>query len=259
MHPPRPRNSAARARWGLALNLKEIAMKRDVFFANVRARPFGGALTQAQVEGMDALLDAAPAGMDVRQLAYCLATTIHETARTMQPIKEHGGTAYFTRMYDIRGNRPHVARVLGNTNPGDGAKYAGRGFVQITGRRNYALAGKLLGIDLIGKPDLALRPAYAAPILYAGMAEGWFTSRKLADYFSATTNDPVNARRIVNGTDKADLIAGYHRDFLAALQTAGYGKATVAPAPTVAPPSGPTGGFWAILASILSKLFGGKS
>jgi putative chitinase len=198
-------------------------MNRGIFFSSLRVRPFGGSLTQAQVEGIEALLDAAPAGMDIRWLAYCLATAYHETARTMQPIKEHGGAAYFTRMYDIRGERAHVARALGNTNPGDGAKYAGRGFVQITGRTNYDKAGRLLGIDLIGKPDLALEAVYAAPILYEGMREGWFTGRKLSHYFNAGIDDPVNARRIVNGTDRAEMIAGYHRAFLAALTSAGYG------------------------------------
>jgi putative chitinase len=230
-------------------------MNRDLFFASVRARPFGGKLNVGQVEGMDALLDAAPAGMDARQLAYCLATTFHETARTMQPIREHGGSAYFTRMYDIRGDRPHVARALGNVNPGDGAKFPGRGYVQITGRRNMALAGQLLDIDLIGNPDLALEPRFAAPILYAGMTDGWFTGRKLSDYFNATTDDPVNARRIVNGTDKAAPIARLHGEFLAALKAAGYGTA---PSPT--PPSGePAGGFWTVLFRIIARIFGGRS
>ncbi len=199
-------------------------MNRGVFFSSLRVRPFGGALTQGQVTGIDALLDAAPAGMGIRWLAYCLATTFHETARTMQPIREHGGSAYFTRMYDTRGDRPHVARALGNVSPGDGAKYAGRGFVQITGRANYARAGQLLGIDLVGKPDLALEAVYAAPILFEGMREGWFTSRKLSHYFNAGIDDPVNARRIVNGTDRAEHIARIHTDFLSALSSSGYGE-----------------------------------
>jgi putative chitinase len=240
-------------------------MNRALFFASVRVRPFGGSLTQGQVDGLNVLLDKAPAGMDVRQLAYCLATSWHETARTMQPIKEHGGSAYFTRMYDIRGDRPHVARALGNVNPGDGAKFAGRGFVQITGRRNMALAGQLLDIDLIGNPDLALRPEFAAPILYEGMSEGWFTGKKLSDYFNATTDDPVNARRIVNGTDRAQLIAGHHRDFLSALNAAGYAPQPAPVVPrkypplTVEPAPAPPGGFWAAIVRILVKLFGGKS
>jgi putative chitinase len=226
-------------------------MNRDQFFARVRVRPFGGSLTQSQVDGLNVLLDKAPAGMDTRWLAYCLATTFHETARTMQPIKEHGGSAYFTRMYDIRGDRPHVARALGNVNPGDGAKYAGRGFVQVTGRRNYALAGQLLDLDLIGNPDLTLRAEIAAPILYEGMIEGWFTTRKLSYYFNATTDDPVNARRIVNGTDKAAPIARLHGEFLEALKAAGYGTQPAPVIPrtypplTVEPAPAPSLGFWA--------------
>ncbi len=70
---------------------------------------------------------------------------------------------------------------------------------------------------LLNHPDLALNPATAAQILVRGMKEGWFTGRKLSGYFTPTLADPTNARRIVNGTDKAALIAGYHAKFLHAL------------------------------------------
>lgn len=58
-----------------------------------------------------------------------LATTKHETASTMQPIDEYGDSAYFTQMHENRSD-------LGNTEPGDGARFHGRGFVQLTGRLN---------------------------------------------------------------------------------------------------------------------------
>ncbi|MBS7737951.1 hypothetical protein [Chelatococcus sp. HY11] len=195
-------------------------MSRAAFYSAVRKRPFGGALVQSQVDGMEAILDAwngLAISDDRRWLAYMLATTYHETAATMQPIRERGGTAYFTRMYDIRGERPHVARALGNTQPGDGALYHGRGYPQLTGRANYAKASIVVQYDLIADPDAAMRPDFATAIMFAGMRDGWFTGKRLADYFSRAKDDPVNARRIINGTDKAQLIAGYHRDFLAAL------------------------------------------
>ncbi|CAH1665979.1 MULTISPECIES: hypothetical protein [unclassified Chelatococcus] len=194
-------------------------MSRAAFYSAVRKRPFGGALVQSQVDGMETILDAWAAlaiSDDRRWLAYMLATTYHETAATMQPIRERGGAAYFTRMYDIRGERPRVATELGNTRPGDGALFHGRGYVQLTGRRNYARASDVVQHDLVADPDAAMRPDFATAIMFAGMRDGWFTGKRLADYFSRTKDDPANARRIINGTDKAQLIAGYHRDFLAA-------------------------------------------
>jgi putative chitinase len=211
-----------------------MELDRTKFFASVRTSLFGGALKQGQVSGMDAILDAAPGEMGVAPLAYCLATAFHETAQTMQPIKELGGTAYFTRMYDIQGNRPNVAKSLGNVNPGDGAKYAGRGYVQLTGRANYARFAKLVIADLVNNPDLAMVPQTASAIMFMGMTDGLFTGKKLADYFGPGRSDPVGARRIINGTDKAVQIAEYHAKFLAALQAAAVTVPVVASAPVVA-------------------------
>jgi predicted chitinase len=101
-------------------------------------------------------------------------------------------------MYDKDGDRPKVAARLGNTQKGDGARYRGRGYVQLTGRSNYRKAGKLVGSDLEGNPDLALDPAIAGKILFTGMEKGLFTSKKLGDYFSKTKEDWINARRIIN-------------------------------------------------------------
>ena len=119
-------------------------MNRAAFYNTVRKALFHGVLSQQQVEGMEAILDfwerppVQPTGefkrnWDVRSigwLAYMLATTLHETASTMQPIDEYGTNERFERLY---GNRPD----LGNTRPGDGARFHGRGFVQLTGRLNY--------------------------------------------------------------------------------------------------------------------------
>jgi putative chitinase len=247
-------------------------MNRAAFFASVRAKPFGGSLSQAQVEGMDAILSAASAyGVkDVRHLAYALATAYHETARTMQPIKEYGGTAYFTRMYDVKGERPELARKMGNTVPGDGPRYCGRGYVQLTWRVNYERAGKEIGADLVASPDLAMTPENAARIMFAGMEEGWFTGKKLADYFSASKDDPVQARRIINGTDKASTIAGYHASFLAALNAAGWDGvadhprettpvAPYEPAPVQDNDTAPAVSFWAAVFSAISALFKGAA
>jgi predicted chitinase len=86
-----------------------------------------------------------------------IATVAVETGSFL-PIKERGGPAYFTKMYEGRAD-------LGNTEPGDGAKFKGRGYIQITGRLNYTNYGRAIGVDLAENPDLALDPAVAAHVL----------------------------------------------------------------------------------------------
>jgi len=194
-------------------------MDKAAFFAVVRQGILGPTLAPEEVSGCEAILDAM-AGTPRSWCAYALATAYHETAHTMQPISEFGGPAYFTRMYDITGQRPPMARKMGNTEPGDGPRYRGRGYVQLTWKVNYAKAGAKLGIDLVGHPEMAMRPDVAAKIMRDGMVEGWFTGKKLGDYLQgsfATLVQYQGARRIINGTDKAALIAGYAMQFEAAL------------------------------------------
>lgn len=176
---------------------------RDKFFGHVRASPFGGTLTQGQVDGCNAILDAWEARPDLtdrRWLAYMLATTKHETDSTMQPIEEYGKG---------RGMRYGVTV--------NGQVYYGRGYVQLTWATNYAKMAALTGADLVGHPELAIEPKIAALILFEGMKGGLFTGVGLPTYFNETTDDPVNARRIINGTDRAQDIAGIHAAFLGGL------------------------------------------
>lgn len=182
-------------------------MDRAIFFASVRARLFGGALTPAQVEGMTTVLDecAARGVDDPRAVAYVLATAYHETGRAMRPVREIG-----------RGG----GRAYGRPDPQTGHVYDGRGYVQITWKANYRRLGDRLGVDLVAAPDRALEPGVAAAILVVGMKEGLFSGRSLAQSFGATKTDWIGARRIVNGLDRAAAIAGYARAFHDALAAA---------------------------------------
>lgn len=239
-------------------------MNRQAFFDSARAS--FRTLSQDQVDGCNAILDAWDrSGLgDIRWLAYMLATTYHETAGTMQPIKEYGGKSYFKRMYDIKGDRPYKARELGNLTPGDGARFCGRGYVQLTGRTNYARATEVCGADFIKTPALAMRPAYAAQIMFSGMTEGWFTGKKLSHYINGKNCDYWNARRIINGTDKASLIERYALTFEKALKAAGAKVAHKAPrtaekvgggvgagGAVIAAERASQGDWWGVLAAIV--------
>lgn len=197
---------------------------RTRFFERCGASLFAGGLSGGQAAGLNAILDAwegAHAKKDPRWLAYALATAHHETGRAMQPIHEAGAPAYFRRRYDLAGANPSLARRLGNLRPGDGFLFRGRGYVQLTGRANYARMGALFGVDLTrdeAAADRALEPDLAGRIMFAGMEDGLFTGKRFADYFSAGRADWRNARRIINGLDRADLVASYAHAYRAALR-----------------------------------------
>lgn len=186
------------------------------FFDGYRTR--FGALTQDLVDAIEVLLtliekDSRFSGSetDRRQLAYCLATFKWETAHTMKPIDEHGSDAYFNSRY---GPQTRVGKTLGNTQPGDGALFHGRGYVQVTGRRNYTKAKTLTGVDLLTDPDRAKTPELAYEIAIQGMKDGWFTGKKLGNFIKdGAPPDYENARTIINGHDKAQLIADIARRF----------------------------------------------
>jgi len=224
-------------------------MDNAAFFRSVRPL-FGGTLTQQQVDGMSAILTAWDKYGDghLRHLAYILATAKHETGG-FQYVREIWGPTAAQSRYEGRAD-------LGNTVKGDGKRFMGRGMVQITGRRNYADWSKRLGTDLLSKPSLAEQPDIAARIIVEGMIKGTFTGKKLSDY----PRDFVESRRIVNGTDRSTLIAGYAYRFLEAIENASDLPVTSpqpSPAPTPAPaPSRPSAGFWQAVVAFILSLFG---
>ena len=130
---------------------------------------------------------------DLGQLAYIIATAIGEC--NLRPIKEYRG-------------RPgtHIRTVQDKY---WSTGYYGRGYVQLTWKDNYAKFARKLGVDLVGEPDLAMNPKYAAQITAYGMKNGSFTGKKLGDYINGSHQDFVGARRIINGTDKAAKFAGF--------------------------------------------------
>lgn len=203
----------------LAIEDKSPKLDYSIFFSNVKKSLFRNKLNQNQVDGLNYLLKSMDKFSDAEK-AYMLATAYHETAKTMQPIRERGGVSYFTRLYDIKGRNPSRARRYGNTKPGDGAKYSGRGYVQLTWKNNYKKMGELLGLDLVNNPELATDPKIAADIMSIGMEKGIFTGKSLSNYINNDKVDYVGARRIINGTDKATYIAGIANKFKDALDKA---------------------------------------
>ncbi|APY14331.1 chitinase [Brucella sp. 09RB8910] len=216
-------------------------MNKTTFFAYARRAPFGGRLSQAQVDGTSAILaEAERRGLPDEQTAYVLATAFHETGGKMQPIEENLNYTSAARIRQVWPSRfasvaaaqPYVRDPqalankvyggrMGNTGANDGWLYRGRGLVQITGRDNY----KKYGIG--DAPEKALEDSTAVRILFDGMINGKFTGKRLADYVGGGKEDAVGARAIVNGSDKASLIAGYYRNFLDSIVAAREMKPSV--------------------------------
>jgi hypothetical protein len=137
------------------------------------------------------------------QIAYVLATAEHESD-SFRTLEEYSsGTQYEGRA------------DLGNTRPGDGALYKGRGYVQLTGRLNYTRYGEVAGLRLATLPIIVMNwPALSVFIIVDGMLRGVYTGRRLADFVNATKQDFFNARQVINGHDRAEKIADQASDWL---------------------------------------------
>lgn len=225
-------------------------MNRAVFFDAIR--PLFGGLSTDQVRGLEILL-AAVDGLPVRHQAYVLATAYHETAATMQPVRETLAKtdAEAARRLERAWKAGKLSWVKTPYWRADNGKYwIGRGYVQLTHKVNYERAGKRMGIDLVADPSAAMSPMLAARIIVQGMSEGWFTGVKMSD--CATYRD---MRKVVNGMDRADMIAGYAAKFETALLEA----ERQAPRPDVEPveampEAGSQPGLIAAVVTILAAL-----
>jgi Chitinase class I len=124
------------------------------------------------------------------QIAYILATVEHETANTFQPVREGLRASDAWRKANLRYY-----------------PYYGRGYVQITWKSNYQKFSNLIGIDLVSQPDLTMRPDISLFVLLYGMKQGSFTGKSLNNYCRNKITDFVQARRVINGMDRAEHIA----------------------------------------------------
>ncbi len=185
-------------------------INRKFFFDHAKQTLFGGSMSVKQVAGITAILnewETNYAKKDDRWLAYMLATTHHETGRTMQPIEEFGkgkGRPYGSRLKMAKNSAGNRIPYTDTTEI-----FYGRGFVQLTWYENYDKAGKKLSKNFLQNAKGVMEIANATKIMFFGMMEGWFTGAKLSTFFNATVEDWKNARKIINGLDKADLIKEY--------------------------------------------------
>lgn len=189
-------------------------MNIDKFCNQIAAELFYGSLPGWQREPVLRILEEGQRRQrSPEDIAYVLATAYHETERFKwdEEIGRGRGRDYGRSMLLMRGHS---------------VTYHGRGYVQLTWLDNYAKMSVFLTeehgrpVNLVSDPDLAKRPEFASLIIWEGMTRGMFTGKNLADYINDDARDFVGARRIVNGIDKAELIAGYAHRFLAALEAA---------------------------------------
>jgi hypothetical protein len=124
-------------------------------------------------------------GLNDRASTIAALATVATEVPDFAPINEFGSTAYLRRMYEGRAD-------LGNTHPGDGARYHGRGFIQLTGRANYRGYGHKLGVPLEQNPDLALDAKIAARVLATYLKDHGIAAL-------AARGDWQGVRRAVNG------------------------------------------------------------
>ncbi len=189
-------------------------MNKAAFYKTVRTR--FGSLSQEQVDGIEALLKTVE-GLPLAWQSYMLATAWHETAKTMQPVREAYNLSENWRMKKLRYY-----------------PYYGRGYLQITWLKNYqwldeaaTKAGLIKEGDLLKNLDLAMRPDIAAFALKQGLIEGRYDAQgktikqRLPRKGVATKKQYINARYLVNIQDKAEMVEGYAQVFERALRDGG--------------------------------------
>lgn len=226
----------------------------DAFFEKLQAE--GQAFNANQRTGCTAIVSACQ-GLTLSWTAYVLGTAALETGASFATDKQEGLNyaaealiaKYPQRISQVDANRVgrtagHPANQqaianliyggvwgrghLGNQQDGDGWNFRGRGWVQITGRRNYARADNALGLNgaLLADPNMIAQPEVCAGSAVNGMIQGWFTTKKFADYLPdhgpASLDQFTHARWIINGQDRAHDIAEFALTFQSALTAGGW-------------------------------------
>jgi len=171
----------------------------DKFLNIIKIELFSGKLNTDQINGISTIIDrwSNLGDGDNRKLAYILATVFHETGHRMQPVKEFGGEVY------LKSKKYYP--------------YYGRDLAQTTWKANYEKVKNFSGIDVVNHPDLIGQMPLSADVAIIFVLKGWYTGKKLKDYINNTTTDYINARRIINSKDKAEIIAKYAEIFYKAL------------------------------------------
>lgn len=203
--------------------------------ASESASIFSGVASARQAAGLTVICDSYLKYGDstdsdqvfCEKLAYVLATAAWETGRRMQPVRETFANDTQSAISTL--DRAFAAKRMAYVKTPywrDG--YFGRGYVQLTHASNYdgplrdEVLSRFPGKDIYRYPDNALDPDIAAFIMVYGMTKGTFTGHRLAEYFSNTATDWLNARRIINPGDSRSYqpIADYAKTFFSALNRA---------------------------------------
>lgn len=177
-----------------------MTINRQIFFSEYRKNlDIDNRLTQKEVDSLNLFLDmteTSPVDFNIHEWAYIYATVFHETQYTFDPVEE---------AFQLSDNwRKRNLKYY---------PYHGRGYVQITWKRNYQVFSKLLNLDLVKKPELAFLPDVAFKILTIGTKQGLFTGQKISDHIRDGKINYETARRVINGNDKAVTIADYAKEF----------------------------------------------
>ncbi|BAP77200.1 hypothetical protein MT1_0024 [Pseudomonas sp. MT-1] len=218
--------------------IEEYSSQHEQFMANTPA------FSQVSKSNLRTILElineyyyANPEKANLFELAYMFATARHEayyfpSGEFFSSNPEVGAIPYFNK-YDplLATTHEHRIRAIenGNTQEGDGYRYRGRGLVHLTWKNNYWKAKDHFGVDFVSQPDKAAEPKHSVPIMIWGMNEGIFTGRKLSHYINSAGVDYVEARRIINGSDQQQLIAGYAIKFESILRKTSSAKESFDP------------------------------
>lgn len=122
------------------------------------------------------------------RMAHFFGQILHESGG-FRWMREIWGPTDAQRRYEPPSS---LAKDLGNTQPGDGKRFMGRGVIQLTGRANYTKFSQVMGIDFVSDPDLVASPQYAVT------AAGWFWDMRNINRF-ADQDDLIRVTRLVNG------------------------------------------------------------